>query len=338
MQLDKLSSKTPCWVSAMDWNGDNGTPLIELSVEKVVRPGFHSTRGQQREVRVLTGEERKLEELRKGDQLEGTVVSVQDRTQAAFLDCNVTRRTTGGGRERIVGRLRFKDMIQAGLDIEEEFTEIEDVTDVYDIAEDGTVTLIDEDTGEKIALGSVEGELEDELGEDDDMFQGMSPSERLEAIEEMLHSEELDKEEGAPSSPSQPSSALTISVGSTVTAYVKSVSVQSGRFSITLSSSPSSSLAEEKLESLATKRMNKLEKSGELEKISSARGSTRSGVVVAKSKSKPNVYYVKCPDFPVGVALHEGSNDLQIGEDVQVRIDGVDFGSGQMGLTVVHDA
>ena len=97
------------------------------------------------------------------------------------------------------------------------------------------------------------------------------------------------------------------------------MSPQSGRFSLTLNPAPRS-LKDEKQISVVAKRVEKLTKTGDLDKIQTARGTVKEGTVVALSKTDVNMFYVKIEGLPVGVATVGGeAKDVKEGE---VRITG----------------
>jgi hypothetical protein len=111
-------------------------------------------------------------------------------------------------------------------------------------------------------------------------------------------------------------------VGETLRCYVKSVSPQSGRFSLTLNPEPTS-LRDEKQIAVINKRVEKLEKSGDLAKIQDARGSIQKGSVIALSKTDVHQFYVKIPGLPVGVATSSSDAlDVKVRSDEERRTEG----------------
>ena len=82
----------------------------------------------------------------------------------------------------------------------EEFEDtVDDVTEMYELDDDGTLFYKDSKTGEKVVVGSISEEGDDddvdldddEEDNDEDMFAGLSDSERLEKISEILLAEEV---------------------------------------------------------------------------------------------------------------------------------------------------
>ena len=147
-----------------------------------------------------------------------------------------------------------------------------------------------------------------------------------------------------------------IKAGDDVQVYIKTVSPQSGRFMVTLDSSIKNKKAKEiKLEKQADKRLSRLEKQISHEDIESLIGNVYDGIIKAKSKTG-NWYYVQpcvdsddeendegescIPSMPVGVASFEeedGNHKLyESGDNIRVRLDGIDEKRGQLALTLMH--
>jgi len=146
-----------------------------------------------------------------------------------------------------------------------------------------------------------------------------------------------------------------IKAGDDVQVYIKTVSPQSGRFMVTLDASIKNKKAKEiKLEKQADKRLSRLEKQISHEDIESLIGNVYDGIVKAKSKTG-NWYYVQpcvesdevennvgescIPSMPVGVASFEEEDDNQklyeSGDNVRVRLEGIDEKRGQLALTLI---
>lgn len=280
---------------------------------------------------------------------------------------------SGGGLAKVLGMLRFEDITSTMGDIESDEEEAalieasllegsdddddddvmtvedlfmsegdeieEDVSDLYSLDEDGDVFLVDTSTGEKNLIGSAntddEEEDDDEDEDDDNMFAGMSPEERLRAIGDMLEKEEaVDMKKRAKVD-------TELKKGDQIDVYVRSVFPQSGRFMVTLDSSVKGrKMKDLKRERSANKKLEKLAKKmgGEegLANIQSSIGLEMGGVVKAVSKAG-DWYYVEpeVEGFPVGVATNESSKSLVQGQEVKIRIEGIDESRGQLALTIV---
>lgn len=222
------------------------------------------------------------------------------------------------------------------MDADEGEETVEDVSDIYSITEDGDVSMADAATGESKVIGSANSEEGDEVEDDDDdddnMFAGMSPEERLNAIADMLATEEKPETESLKSKVAKVDSQLK--EGDRVEVYIRAVSPQSGRFMVTLDSSiKGRKLKDIKKEKEAEKRMERMK--GDLDHILSNIGVEMEGTVRAKSKTG-DWYYVQ-PDsdgFPVGVARSETDETIEPGQQVKIVIDGIDETRGQVALTI----
>ena len=373
----------------------------------------------------------------------GTVVSMSERTGAAFVDCGVARNVglnRGGGKERVVGMLRFEDMgeglrdaggeevgeegeaeigeeeeefeplpwdegddegeeeendgrepfgfvapaveEEGGGDLQEEDAEQlqkltvpslkeecrerglkvggnkgelvarlleardgeddgdeedgeETVTDMdASVDEEGVISYVDDETGEKVIVGNVadidlEGDDDDEDSldsGDEEELEGLEGSERLEAIAKMLLAE---GEEDSGSDQEEEELPESLGVGDVVTCYVKSTSPQSGRFTLTLDSRRSSSNREEKMEREANKKMEKLGKMEGFEEWMAMEGDEKTGTVVAASADS-RWLYISVPGIPVAVCENPEKKTLEKGEQVAVRMGGVDEERGQL--------
>ena len=241
-----------------------------------------------------------------------------------------------------MSELESGDIFSFGDDDKEEIIGeeiIEDVTDQFKLDEDGMMYKIDEKNGELNVLGSIEGEFDGDSSDEDEMFAGLSPEERLEAIQDMLSKEEdkiILKKKYTPG---------ILEIDEEVEVYISSVSTQSGRFMVTLDSSiQGRSAIDLKREKNAEKRLSKLE-SNLGEKLLSLKGIECDGIVKAKSKTG-NWYYVQPDgdhnDLPVGVANFEddqASFDGEAyapGDRVRIRFEGVDDTRGQLAMSLLH--
>ena len=267
------------------------------------------------------------------------MVAVSPRAGAAFVDIGVGRERSkrlGGGTTRVLGMLRFEDYppsSASGAAIDEDG---EESMTIEDLAIEDFEAEWDE-----ASKMSVEEEMEDDgeaFGDDDD-FAGLSPEERLREIGLMLDEEEA-------SSGPAPGGSSSLRPGDFVDVYIKAISRQSGRFMVTGDPSIKGKKAKDvKMEKMAQKRMDKLAKSlgGEdgLTDLLSSVGLEFTGVVKATSKSNAGACYYVQPvdsDLPVGIASCDGQEDaksLSPGDEVQIRLEGVDESRGQIAFTVL---
>lgn len=362
----------PAYVFQYDPTGDNGQPLLVLSLDpprvsvrasgsRRVKKLFE-TQSELRRNKLVNVENKKIEHmfenLKKGHgPFRGKVLNVNARAQAAFVDIGVGRergKNKGGGVERILGMLRFEDISSESdtteYDDRDELEEtIEDVSDLFEISEDGTEILsVDSTTGARELIGSIEGDEYEEDDEDDNMFAGMSAEERLMAISELLNEDAepllVPEKEDKPQV-----SASEIKVGDDVDVFVLTVSPQSRRFKLS-STRPSASnkYKEVKHKSLVDKRLSKLTAHGSsLASIEELKGTECSGIVKATSKTG-NWFYVEplvnndqvgssIPKVGVAHPLDENGLDGTIvhGTRVRVRLEGIDESRGQLSMTLL---
>jgi len=306
-----------------------------------------------------------LKDLNVGDgPYQATVVNISSRSGAAFVDLGVSRqkgKKHGGGAARALGMLRFEDIVDKEVGFsectEEEAAVIEaslredsisgdlkaileedDVTDMFTVDEEGNISSIDPDTKEITLLGSIDDELDEEdLDDDDDMFQGMTPEERLSAIGDMLAVDDSVTEvtnilgSGVP----------TLGVGDKVDVYIRGVFPQSGRFMVTTNSNiRDHNLADLKRKKEAEKRLSRLASKvgGEegLQKIFDSVGDEMEGEIKAKSKSGDWYYVQPANDsLPVGIGKNEVDGSFSSGDKVHIRINGIDETRGQLSLTII---
>ena len=317
---------------------------------------------------------RELTSLRVGDgPFKATVARISSRVEALFVDLDVGRKQgkkNGGGVTKALGMLKFDDIIldssevsaeeaaviEASLDdynddsddissIEDLFMNeetVEDVSDSYAVEDDGTMYLVGED-GSKEKLGTINEEVEETGDDEDDDFAGMTPQQRLHAIGEMLASEEETEVKQQKKDRQDISKCLNI--GDEVNVYIRSVSKQSGRFTVTTDPSIKGRKSKDlKKEKLASKRLSKLAaKMGgeeELERISELVGKEIAGEIKAKSKSGDWYYFQ--PDeehknLPVGVAsCSDSSHTYSPGDKATVRLEGIDESRGQLSFTLIN--
>mmetsp|Transcript_7898 Transcript_7898/g.14880 ORF Transcript_7898/g.14880 Transcript_7898/m.14880 type:complete len:692 (+) Transcript_7898:144-2219(+) len=243
--------------------------------------------------------------------------------------------------------------MEEGKEVEEE-----DVSDIYSIDEDGNVYMIDDaDGGKKVVIGStndVDLEIEQDENDDDDeydeddIFAGMSPEQRLMAIGDMIETSVVSSKKVVSSetktktkSDNGRKSRVHLKQGDKVTVYVRSIFPQSGRFMVTQDATiKNRKLKDLKREKEAEKRLEKLSnKMGGAEGIShilNSVGLEMEGEIKAKSKTG-NWYYVQpvAHGFPVGVAESAIEESLEPGQKARIRIEGIDEKRGQLSLTVL---
>ena len=225
----------------------------------------------------------------------------------------------------------------------------EDISDLVSIDSDGNVSMIDSD-GNSNVLGSINSDEEEdeETGDDDDddnIYAGMSPEERLNALADLLKEDiSNDTQEQHSVTDVETLNPASLQMGDEVDVYIRAVSTQSGRFMVTLDPSiKGRKLKDVKREGEVNKRMSRLisKMGGEsgLALITNSIGEEMHGVIKTKSKSG-DWYYVQ-PDvengmsLPVGVGTSSVSEVLAPGERVVLRNDGIDETRGQLSFTIL---
>eukprot|EP00978_Attheya_sp_CCMP212_P034888 scaffold148928_cov53-Attheya_sp.AAC.3 len=417
-------------VFSYDALGDGGNPLLTLSIDPPRGQVRHTMKGRARTLRQSEARAAKLQvtmpelrdavdltDLKVGDgPFSCRVIRVSSRAGAAFVDGGIARtrgKKQGGGTTKVLGMLRFDDMVEkvvsedsvhTSMETSSELTEEEaaiieralmleddddeddaeamsindlfmtdededdeeieeDVSALFEVDEDGNLSYTDPESG---VLGNVDDDEEDVSGEDedeDDMFLGMSPEERLNAIGLMLDSENDDdsveqkeveplEARGASSTPAKSSIRFKskkprfLQMGDDVDVYIKAVFPQSGRFMVTLDPSiKEHKWKDVKNDAKAEKRTSRLAAKfgGEagLARIEALEGTEIGGTVQAKSRTG-DWFYVQPDDtgdeqqLPVGVAMPEiDSSSIEEGDRVLVRLEGIDKNRGQISMTVL---
>ena len=299
--------------------------------------------------------------------------------------------------------LRASDSFEDGTFEEDEIEE--DVSDLFSLSDDGTLSYTDPETGETVVMGSVEDDDDDDFDEDENdedqeeednmeseasaenddidfemasLFEANEDGsmtfvdpESGEALEVKIGDEEfedmmmiksmIDKYSG-PSSPknnehtntqgdkagtvdasSKPKPTPTLvskrlRIGDEIDVYIRTVSKQSGQFTVTTNPTVQGLRAKDlKKEGNTSKKLDRLKKGlgGSLQKIFDLEGHECGGVIKATSQTG-EWFYVE-PDIeglPVGVAtLVKGvTAELSAGDNVRVRIAGVDEHRGQLAM------
>ncbi|GMI38065.1 hypothetical protein TeGR_g2950, partial [Tetraparma gracilis] len=157
---------------------------------------------------------------------------------------------------------------------------------------------------------------------DSSILDGLSPSERLEKIAETLLANSPPPPRRLPTS---------IGVGTVLEAcFVKSVSRQSSRFTLTLDPAAKETAAKDDKRARETaKKLEKLEAMDGFEGWVGMKGEVKTGVVVAAS-SDLRYLYVKVGDMPVCVCDNDERRVASKGDEIEVRMGGVDEERGQL--------
>ncbi len=213
-----------------------------------------------------------------------------------------------------------------------------DMSTLFKENDDGSVSFIDPDSGEALEVESGDEEYEDMMmikSLIDEYTRPPSPKNV-----DYTYSEEepsLSKEKKV----NQPSPILVskrLRVGEEVEVFIRTVSKQSGQFTVTTNPTVQGRKAKDlKREGHAIKKLDRLKKSlgGSLQKIWELEGQECFGIVKATSQSGEWCYVQPdLKDLPVGVATLVSGSDAHFsaGDSVRVRIAGVDEERGQLAM------
>lgn len=237
------------------------------------------------------------------------------------------------------GEMTINDLFMNGDEREIE----EDISHLISIDADGNLLSLDPESGDSTVLGSINSDddlIDSESDDDINMFEGLTPQDRLRAIGDMFLSDE--KLQNKPLRHSKDAMIdCELKQGDKVNVYIRSVSKQSGRFMVTLDPGiKNRKLRHIKQAQESEKRLMRLASKfgGEngLKKIECAIGKEMEGIVKARSKTG-DWYYVNPNNdaFPVGVAKSDGSTNYEQGQRVKIRLDGIDEFRGQIALSIL---
>jgi len=217
----------------------------------------------------------------------------------------------------------------------------EDITDLVTM-EDGVFTLHDPDSGSNEILGSLDDDEDSDINDgtsDDDLFNGLTPDQRFEKLEE-IYSNDASYTKDIYNDESSTKNDDFVNEGDEVEVYIQAVSKQSGKFTVTKNSAVPV-LKEVKKEAKANKNLERLlaRFDGDIKNILKWKGTVGEGTVKATSKTGDWLYVEPhFHDLPVGVAQLDDNisiESLSQGDSVKVRLDGIDSTRGQLSLTIV---
>eukprot|EP00538_Stauroneis_constricta_P006201 CAMPEP_0119560690 /NCGR_PEP_ID=MMETSP1352-20130426/15667_1 /TAXON_ID=265584 /ORGANISM="Stauroneis constricta, Strain CCMP1120" /LENGTH=760 /DNA_ID=CAMNT_0007608739 /DNA_START=72 /DNA_END=2354 /DNA_ORIENTATION=+ len=230
----------------------------------------------------------------------------------------------------------------------EEDEEVEDITDLFQLGEDGNLIYNDPESGEPIAVDGDGDNDDDDLEEEEDTSAKAQKSNGFakpsngnkEPLFFQHKPNSFSSVKIAPVARPHRLKRKMLNVGDEVDVYIRSVSQQSSQFSVTTNGAAvqGKSQKDMKKEENAEKRLKRLtEKLGSLERIWALEGKTCTGTVRALSKCGDGMYVQPELDVPTGVAtIGDGvAGPFAIGDTVAIRIDGIDEERGQVALTVI---
>jgi hypothetical protein len=228
--------------------------------------------------------------------------------------------------------LRASDSFEEGTF--EEGEEEEDISNLFQVNEDGSLTYNDPDSGESMVLDTEDDDFED-LMSVKTIIDSHTPKSNA------SNNKEISTVKVTSESSETHLAKKMLRVGDDVDVYIRSVSKQSGQFAVTTNPIVQGRKAKDlKKESDACKKLKRLKKSlgGNLNKIFDLEGKECDGIVKATSKTGGWVYVQPELDgLPVGIAtLTEELSNIATGDTVRVRIAGVDEERGQLALQVLN--
>ena len=220
--------------------------------------------------------------------------------------------------------------------VDDDDTETEDITHLFQIGEDGSLMYADEDSGELRVLSSPHD------GDNDDMI----VSTQEDSDENDYDDEDSDGPVVFDRKPKRKwvskEKRRKLRVGDEVEVFVKSVSMQSTRLQFTMDASIQGQKAVEiKHSNDVAKKLKRLRKQlGGMQKIKELEGQEMYGVVKATSNTGDWLYVepISRKKLPVGIATlpPNYSKELRKGDNVVIRLQGIDESRGQLSMAIVE--
>ncbi|GAX27445.1 hypothetical protein FisN_23Hh091 [Fistulifera solaris] len=213
------------------------------------------------------------------------------------------------------------------LEEDEDFADSEDITHLFETRADGSIVYHDPESGDETLILADDEDVE----EDDDKA----------AFKKYRRSTQHTKRSVQKIWPlaSGLRRSVRLYIGDEIDVYVKSISKQSSQLLLTMDSSIQGRKAKDlKDEDKVQKKLTRLAKQiGGLHKIDTLRGQEHNGVVKATSNAGDWLYVQ--PDvegLPVGVASVLTDHELHEGDEVRIRIEGVDENRGQIAMLILN--
>jgi len=231
---------------------------------------------------------------------------------------------------------------------DDEYISDDDMASLFCENEDGSITYRDPDSGEIMVVGKGDEEYEgmmmmkslidDDLNKESVTAKGTHPDQKS--------IEEKDRDEDrvvAISNRKDELRSKRLKVGEYIDVYVSNVMKQGSQFRVTTNPLIKGQKAKDiKKEEGIKRKLDRLKKNlgGSLKRIYNLEGTECKGIVTAASKSGDWVYVKpELNDLPVGVGeLGDDSEELSClsaGDEVRVRISGIDKERGQLSMKVI---
>lgn len=222
------------------------------------------------------------------------------------------------------------------LENDDDFADGEDITHLFQVNEDGSLTYTDPETGESKIIADVH--VSDEEDEDEDNFDDIDEDDQPSLLSKSDSYETKGFVSGLAST--EVYRTKTLHAGDSIDVFVKSVSKQSSQLMLTLDSSIKGMKVKDlKKESEVNKKLSRLAKRmGGFRRIRELQGTECDGVIRATSNAgdwlyvQPNV-----ENLPVGVATVSAAitDQLRQGDSVRIQLNGVDEERGQLAIHIL---
>ncbi|GKZ00805.1 hypothetical protein MPSEU_001032200 [Mayamaea pseudoterrestris] len=225
----------------------------------------------------------------------------------------------------------------------EDDDDLEDVTHLFEHGNDGSLTFMDPATGEKhvVYAEGDDADITHMFEQNDDGTLSYKGTGTREANDDADTDETLKVRSHITASAKALPRPQFLKVGDEVDVFVKSVSKNSGQFSLTMDASTQDKSPQDlKRESEVTKRLSRLSKQlGGLDQIQNLLGKECDGLVKATSNTGDWLYVEpSLENVPIGVAFVSDSIDgpLARGDGVRIQIEGLDEERGQLAMRILR--
>jgi len=220
----------------------------------------------------------------------------------------------------------------------------EDMANLFSQNEDGSITYNDPETGETMSVNEGDEEYENMMMMKSLINDDLNPGSDEEVV---IPSEPEFKYKKDTTQAAEVSNRKTklrskrLKVGEYIEVYISSVSKQSNQFRVTTNPLVKGQKAKDiKKDAGLKKKLDRLKKSfgGNLNRIYALKGTECEGIVKAVSKTGDWVYVQPgLDDLPVGIGALENEDlrGLSAGDNVRVRILGIDEERGQLSMEVI---
>lgn len=219
----------------------------------------------------------------------------------------------------------------------------DDMAKLFSLHEDGSLTYNDPETGEIMVVNEGDEEYESMMMMKsliDDDLDSENQNVKIAEVSTIKQKHKIETSEVSNTKSTLQSKRLK--VGEYIEVYISNVSKQSNQFRVTTNPLVKGQKAKEiKKEEDTKKKLDRLKKKfgGNLSRIYALKGTECEGVVKATSKTGDWVYVQPgLEDLPVGIGAlgNENLSDLLAGDNVRIRISGIDEERGQLSMEVLN--